>query len=294
MRSRRRDLTADCYCATFGNAAEPYLADWSVSVSGILLPADREVSPFSESSHLLDDPAALHAAAADQGYLYFRSFIPESLLAPVRAFTREAFEGFGWIQNSTDNPPEMSGIPGTKLCVRGWDDRDWVQFQLAFSKHPDFLALAESPLMMGILEAILGEPAWLATMNFCWINLPGNPEQTTLPHQDEWYLPRCDSMWTLWAPLVDMPIDVGPLGVVPGSQHRSVRDHFTAFSGLQVEPKVEWATNGVKAGDVVFFSSRTIHCSWSNMSDTLAQVSAEIRYEPRSVGKNSKLRKTKK
>ena len=61
-----------------------------------------------------------------------------------------------------------------------------------------------------------------------------------------------------------------------------------------VEPKVKWATNDAEAGDVVFFSSRTIHCAWSNMSNTLAQVSAEIRYEPRSVGKDSKLRKAKK
>jgi ectoine hydroxylase-related dioxygenase (phytanoyl-CoA dioxygenase family) len=148
--------------------------------------------------------------------------------------------------------------------------------------------------VLDLHEAIMGEPAWLASMNFCWIQLPGNPEQTTLPHQDEWYLPQCDSMWTLWVPLVDMPFEIGPLGVVPGSQERSVKDHFTAFSGLQVEPKVEWASNETRAGDAVFFSSRTIHCAWSNVSPTLAQVSAEIRYEPRSVGKDSKLRRKKK
>jgi ectoine hydroxylase-related dioxygenase (phytanoyl-CoA dioxygenase family) len=131
-------------------------------------------------------------------------------------------------------------------------------------------------------------------MNFCWIQPPGNPEQTTLPHQDAWYLPQCSSMWTLWVPLVDMPLDVGPIGVVAGSQNRKVADHFTAFTGFQVEPKVEWASNDTKAGDAVFFSCKTIHCTWSNVSDSLAQVSAEIRYEPKSVGKASKLRKQKK
>jgi len=267
------------------------MVDWSVSVSVMMIPAERQVSPFDESSHLLGDSDALRTAASDQGYLHFRGLIPDSLLAPVRAFSRNAFVEFGWVHENSGNEPHMNAVPGAKLSARAWDDREWVQFQLKFCKHPDFLALAEAPIVMEILEAVMAEPAWLASKNFCWIQLPGSPEQTTLPHQDEWYLPRCDSMWTLWVPLVDMPLDVGPLGVVPGSQRRSVKDHFTAFSGLQVEPKVEWASNDVRAGDVVFFSSRTIHCAWSNVSPTLAQVSAEIRYEPRSVGKDSKLRR---
>ena len=259
-----------------------------------MLPGGRRVSPFNESSHLLGEPDALRSAATDAGYLHFRGLISESLLAPVRAFTREAFANFGWVHASTDNESVIEAVPGAKLSGKGWDDRDWVQFQPTFSKHPDFLALAESPQLLEIHEAIMDEPAWLASMNFCWIQLPGCPEQTTLPHQDEWYLPHCDSMWTLWVPLVDMPFEIGPLGVVPGSQTRDVKDHFTAFSGLQVEPKVKWASNEVLAGDIVFFSSRTIHCAWSNVSPTLAQVSAEIRYEPQSVGEASKLRRQQK
>ena len=262
-------------------------------MSVLMLPAERRVSPFNESSHLLDDPGALRSGAADLGYLHFRELLPDSLLAPVRAFTRAAFAEFGWVRADPDNPPVIEAIPGAKLSARAWDDRDWVQFQLNFCKHPCFLTLAEAPIVTEILEAIMGEPAWLASMNFCWIQLPGSPEHTTLPHQDEWYLPHCDSMWTLWVPLVDMSLEVGPLGVVSGSHRRSVKDHFTAFSGLQVEPKVDWTSNEARAGDVVFFASRTIHCAWSNVSPTLAQVSAEIRYEPRSVGKESKLRRVK-
>lgn len=236
----------------------------------------------------------LRSIAAEQGYLHFRRFLPDSLIAPVRAFTREAFAEFGWVHADPENPPFMKAIPDAKLSGRGWDDRDWIEFQLVFSKHPDFLALAESPPVMRVLEVVMGEPAWLASMNFCWIKLPGSPEHTTLPHQDEWYLPHCGSMWTMWVPLVDTPFEVGPLGVVPGSHRREVEDHFTAFSGLQVEPEVDWASNETHAGDVVFFTARTIHCAWSDVSPTLARVTAEVRYEPRSVGKDSKLRRPQK
>ncbi len=263
-------------------------------MSGLLLPAERQVSPLEDSSQLLDDPDALHACAREQGFVYLHHFLPESLLDPVRAFTRESFADYGWVQKDADNRPAMKAVAGVKLSGRGWDDRDWVQFQLRFSKHPDFLALAEAPLVMDVLEAIMGEPAWLASMNFCWIKLPGSPSQTTLPHQDEWYLPHCQSMWTMWVPLVDTPFEVGPLGVVPRSHERGVQDHFTAFSGLQVEPEVDWQSSEVYAGDVIFFAARTIHCAWSNVSPTFARVSADIRYEPRSVGKDSKLRKGQK
>lgn len=243
---------------------------------------------------MLDTPGGLRLAAAEQGYLYFKEFLPQALLAPVREFTRGAFGELGWVEADPENQPVMRAISGAKLSGRGWDDRNWIEFQQRFSSDPSLLALAESPKVLAVLEAIVGEPAWLATVNFCWIKLPGSPEQTTLPHQDEWYLPGCPTMWTMWFPLVDTPFEVGPLGVVPGSNRRGVVEHGSAFSGLKVDPDVAWDSSEVRVGDVVFFSARTIHCAWSNVSDQWARISADIRYEPRSTGIDSKLRKTQK
>jgi ectoine hydroxylase-related dioxygenase (phytanoyl-CoA dioxygenase family) len=244
-----------------------------------------------DSSNLIEDPDALQSFASEQGYLYLAGLIPDALLDPVRAFTREAFARLGWVHHDVENRPVMKAIADARLSGRGWDDPDWVRFQHHFSSHPSFLALVEAPLVMNVVEAILGEPAWLASVNFCWIKLPGSPEHTTLPHQDEWYLPHCGSMWTAWMPLVDTPFEVGPLGVVPGSHKGDVQHHDSAFSGLQVGAETEWVSNEVTAGDVVFFSARTIHCAWSNVSPTFARLSADVRYEPRSVGRASKLRK---
>jgi len=256
----------------------------------LLLPENRRVIAMKDSSYLLGDPASLRSVALASGYLYLRAFLPETLIAPVRAFTHRAFANFGWVEADDANSPTMRAVPDAKLSGRGWDDRNWIQFQSHFSQHPDFQALAEAPSVMGVLEAVMGEPAWLASMNFCWIKLPGSPEHTTLPHQDEWYLPLCKSMWTMWLPLVHTPIEVGPLGVVPGSHRHAVMEHRDAFSGIQVDPETVWASNEMSTGDVVFFSAQTIHCAWSNVSPRFARVSVDIRYEPRSVGEDSKLR----
>jgi len=256
----------------------------------LLLPEDRRLVAMEDSSHLLAEPDLLRSAARESGYLFFRGFLPDTLVAAVREFTREAFSAHGWVESDGHNSPTMRAVQGAKLTGRGWDDQNWFQFQSVFSKHPDFLQLAEAPSVMAVLEAVMDEPAWLASTNFCWIKLPGSPAHTTLPHQDEWYLPSCKSMWTMWLPLVHTPFDVGPLGVVPGSHKHGLQEHIDAFSGMLVDPEKVWASNEMRAGDVVFFSARTIHCAWSNVSPTLARVSADVRYEPRSVGRNSKLR----
>ena len=259
-------------------------------MSRLLRPEDHQVTPFVDSSNRLDDMGTLKNIAADQGYLFFRRFLGEAVIEPVRSFARTRLASHGWVKDGLDGQTVIEAAPGATLKGRGWDDPDWMQFQQRFSGEPVFQALATNPKVTRVLEAVFGEPVWHATNNFCWLKLPGNPEHTTLPRQDEWYLPRCGHMWTMWVPLVDTPYDVGPLGVVPMSNKRDVEDHFTAFSGLQVEPEVEWVSGEVAAGDVVFFAARTIHCVWTNVSASMAHLSATIRYEPSAIGAASKLR----
>jgi ectoine hydroxylase-related dioxygenase (phytanoyl-CoA dioxygenase family) len=256
----------------------------------VLLPEDFAIQPFEDSTGLLEDPVTLRARAADQGFLFFESLLPASLVDPFRQLARGAFETNGWVRQEAGNPPSMKAVPGAALEGRGWDDPRWLDFQYRLSVHTDFLTLAEDRKIMDVLEILLGEPAWLAAVNFCWLKLPGSPEQTTLPHQDQWYLPDCPRMWTVWVPLVDTPFDVGPLGCVPGSRHQGLWDHAGQFQGIRVSSDVRWASSEVHAGDVVFFDALTVHCAWSNVSASHARVSADIRYEPRSVGDASILR----
>jgi ectoine hydroxylase-related dioxygenase (phytanoyl-CoA dioxygenase family) len=257
-----------------------------------LLPERHRVESFTDSSPLLDEPAALRATAQKDGYLYLPRLIPTSLVAPVRALARSEFAHHGWIEPDNANPPFMTAVPDARLESRGWDDPRWVEFQCRFSSHPDFLAAARCDEIISVLEAIMAEPPWLAEVNFCWLKLPGSPEHTTLPHQDQWYVPHCERMWTAWIPLVDTPFEVGPLGVIAGSHLRGQWHHHDAFSGISVPDDVEWRSSEVQPGDVVFFGAFTVHCAWSNVSETCARVSADVRYEPKSVGYRSELRST--
>lgn len=248
-----------------------------------LLPSQYATEPFIDASRLRSDGASLRELADANGYLFFRGRIPERLLAPVRDFVRAFAAREGWILAEEGNAGVITARPGARLAGRGWDDPRWVDLQRTAGELPAFRELIESPLLLDILHQVYGEPAAPATANHVWLKLPGSPEHTTRPHRDTFYLPACPRLWTAWLPLTDTPLEVGPLGLVPGSHRTDAWPQTDALAGIDVPEAVRWATQPVQAGDVVFFGARTIHCAWSNVSPTAVRLSLDVRYEPLST-----------
>ena len=83
---------------------------------------------------------------------------------------------------------------------------------------------------------------------------------TTGPHQDSFYLPNAPALWTAWVPLVAIPMELGPLALLPGSHREGPRPHRHAFSGIEVGDQEPWATGPVAPGDVLLFGPHTVHC----------------------------------
>ena len=255
----------------------------------LLLPGDYPIEPFEEATPLLEKPKELQEKAVDEGYLYFKNLLPKPAVMAVRAWVREECARLGWIRRDKRNLPTMRAQKGAKLTGRGWDDPKWTQFQLDFTNNAEFRKLAKHDSIMSTLEAVAGEPMALAVAHHCWLKLPGSPEQTTRPHQDTFYLPDCPRMWTVWIPLVDTPLDVGPLGIIPRS-HETDWHHIDAMTGIDVPTDVGWVTEAVKPGAVVMFSAATVHCAWSNVSPKLVRLSLDVRYEPKNLPGPSILR----
>ena len=245
----------------------------------LLLPEDYTVVPMEDATALLEDPPKLAEWAANQGYLYFRGLMPESLVAPVRALVSEVSAGFGWSELNPDNHPRLLAKPGAYFAEHGWDDPRFVEMQRIVCGHPHFHALVQDRRVIRILEIVFGETAAMATVNQCWIKLPGSPEHTTLPHQDIYYLPTCTRMWSVWYPLVETPLKTGPLAVVPGS-HRKVWPHVDRRTGIVMPRDVLWASNDVHPGDIVTYGAASVHCAWSNASVMNVRAALDVRYEP--------------
>lgn len=255
-----------------------------------LLARDYQVTPFEDATPLLDFPDALRARAESLGTLFLPGFLPAEVVGAVRGFVRRLSDEHGWTQPDASNPPTVKGMPGAKLNGRGWDDPHWVDLQTALRLSPEFDALAEHPRLHFVLETLLGEPAACATANYAWLKLPGSPEHTTRAHQDLYYLPKSTRMWTVWVPMVDTPEDLGPLGVVPHSRDLGLLRHASPFIGIEDTRGLDWHSQAVQCGDLVIFDALAIHCAWSNVSATDVRLSADIRYEPTSLGGETGLR----
>jgi len=245
----------------------------------LLLPEHYSLTPFEDATSIIDDPELLRARAEESGYLFFADLISGSRIDPVRAFESRLSAEYGWTEPDPENRPYQLVRPGARLDGYGWDDPRFIQLQSQVCTHPAFRSLVLDERIMRILEIVYGEAADVATMNQCWVKLPGNPEHTTLPHQDTYYLPSCPRMWSVWFPLVDTPLEIGPLAVVPGS-HQRVWPQANYLSGIDVPRDVVWATGPVHPGDVVAYGAATVHCAWSNVSQFNVRVALDVRYEP--------------
>jgi hypothetical protein len=236
-----------------------------------LLPTGRAIVPFEPST----DPS-------EAGYVYIPGLLRPAALRRVRAVVRRYCEAAGWVLPEPGNPPWFRAAPDARIG-RAWTDPLWIGLQRVVLASPEFAALTAARPLMRALGRVFGEPAVRALCNFCWLRLPGEPAQTTGPHQDSFYLPRSPGLWTAWIPVVDIPMNLGPLAVVPGSQRVGIRPHRDAFTGVEVGDREPWATGPFAPGDVVLFGAHTIHCAWSNMTPDLVRAAFDVRYEPRSM-----------
>ncbi len=252
-----------------------------VDLSQPLEPHTFRTQPFRDARTQLHDPQALRELAHDDGYLYLPGLIDLATLTALRQVVHDFACNCGLLQRTAD-AEVLRAVPGARLEGRGWDDPRFVDLQRLLRTAPEFLAVAQHPALVDVIAIVAIQAMWLATANYCWLKLPGSPSQTTRPHQDAFYLPQTPGLWTAWVPVVDTSIPLGPLGIVPGS-HRRDWPHVDAWTGIDLDlsdPNLRWATQAVRAGDVVLFEARTVHCAWSNMSRDLVRASLDLRFEP--------------
>jgi hypothetical protein len=150
------------------------------------------------------------------------------------------------------------------------------------------------PPLLSCIESIVGPEIVASSVYRIRPKMPGF-EQTEVPwHQDSGYfMAHCDSQMivTCWVPLVDATVENGCLWVQPKTHKAGVFTHHTrpgkGYLVIADEdlPEVESFPVEMKAGDVLFLTNITPHCSKENRSDEV-RWSFDLRYQSMNVPNN--------
>ncbi|HYE05014.1 MAG TPA: phytanoyl-CoA dioxygenase family protein [Planctomycetota bacterium] len=254
-------------------------------------PADLELGgahlgEMREANALLDDPQALRARLADDGYLLIRGLHDPGLVLEARRQMAEALAANG--QLDADAPiMDLVPRPESQGGFFGGDND--------LTTCPAFQELVSRDRVMDFFRHYFQAP--VRTFDFKWLRLVGHGGFTGA-HLDVVYMGRgTQDLYTCWTPIGDVPFEQGPLAICVGS-HRLPgfakmqetygnmdvdRDHVVGWFTSDPLEVVErfggrWVTSEFKAGDALVFGMRTLHASLTNVSGRL-RLSSDTRYQ---------------
>lgn len=241
----------------------------------------------------------LGARLAEDGFVFLRGFLDRDAVRATRTSVLRQMEPDGIFE--PDAPLDEGRLrPGADTAFR----------PDVANSNAEVQSLLYSPRVMALFESLFGEPAM--HYDFTWLRAVGHG-RSTMPHYDTVYMGRGSArVLTMWVPLGDIPLELGGLAVLEGSNRaaglietygrmdvdewcenkpgvRAVDDRgLVSFGALPDHPDElrrqygsRWLTAEFQIGDVLIFGMHTLHASLDNRTHRL-RLSTDSRYQPAS------------
>ena len=239
------------------------------------------MSKFIESTNLLNNENELRQQISRDGYLFFRSLIDKKAVLRVREDITNILLGANWLDTGT-NPINAE----TSRILPLDNTKEYLPVYDKIQQQQSFHGLAHEPAIMSVIKNLLGESVENVLPHPCKnfrAILPNQPKSTTAKHQDYPYIQGNTDVWTVWIPLGDCPVELGPLTVLVGSHELGLLPTNRglieiAESELEKGGKV-WASSPFELGDVLVFHCLTVHKGLPNISSDRLRLSVDYRYQ---------------
>lgn len=257
--------------------------------------AFSDLGELRDSSDLAGRTGALGERLERDGYLLFRNWLDiESVLAGRRALAEKLADS-GFVDRRY---PLLEAVSRGRHPIPLYDDSDDAR---ALRALPELTALNRHPDLDRLVSDLIAGP--VLSYDHVWIRAQRLGESTGC-HYDHVYMGRgTENVYTLWIPLGDVSREEGSLAMLEGSNHfeRLIRtygqidvdrdkDRLDPKLGgwLTVDPGEpqkafggRWLTTDFHAGDVLLFTTYTLHCSLDNRSpESRVRLSIDIRKQP--------------
>lgn len=179
-----------------------------------------------------------------QGYTILRGFFSEEEMA----------EAIHDIRTADPRQDQPSGLNKGQLRF----------YSNVFFKSPKLQAFVANPRLVDLMTTVIGPDVWVR-----WDQaVAKGPGATEFPwHQDNGYSKLRDPHFQLWVALTRMTKENGGLWIQPGS-HRGPLPHSPVGNHVKYDGEPESPVFiEAEPGDVVLFSSFTLHRTTPNVSD---------------------------
>lgn len=244
-------------------------------------------SDFQDASELLDDAEGLRQRLDTDGFLFFRGLIPRATVIDLRRQIILICQKYGWMAPGTEL---LDGIVGPAAeQMEPWGGVGVTQPAYAdIYRLEDFHRLCLHPIIMGMLQRLLGETVLAHPRNIARMMFPTKANAPTPPHQDHIFIQGSKTVYTCWMPFGDCPQSLGGLSVLRGS-HRLGLLPVRAAQGAGGRSVIldgvdqDWRQGEFTAGDALVFHSLTVHKSMPNQQTDRLRLSGDFRYQPVSL-----------
>jgi ectoine hydroxylase-related dioxygenase (phytanoyl-CoA dioxygenase family) len=159
--------------------------------------------------------------------------------------------------------------------IHGADDPALVELQQAVAMLPEYDAIREHRAILERLRQLFGASVETKRGGVLRAVAPGEP--ATPPHQDQFFMKDARRVWTVWIPLSDCPLRLGPLAVLAGSHRDGILSHVSN-QVADPDPNLWWSTASMTQGDVLAFDGCTIHRACPNLTRDQTRFSIDFRY----------------
>ena len=235
------------------------------------------MNPFKESNKLLNDSSKLRKQLRDDGYLFFRGIIPKNEILQLRLQILEICQEAGWLR---PDAKLMDGLTDHAPLLEGEDKYNDVYARVQALEA--FHRLKFNKDIISLMESIFQEPVFPFPQTIGRMAFPNDNARKTHPHQDWIFVGGSTETISCWAPLGDIPLEVGGLQVLEGSHKSGFLEPRVALGPghrtVDIDPSLEWVQSGYQAGDLLMFKMLTIHGAAPNLTSDMMRLSTEFRY----------------
>ena len=235
------------------------------------------MTPFLDSTDLVQDGPELDKRMHRDGYLFVRGLLPKEPLESLRRTFLEICGDAGWVRQDASQEEGVANLDA--FCVEP-EPRYSVVYDSLY-RIQEFHALQHHPDLTGLLQRMTGEAVIPHPRIIARIMFPKRDAFTTKPHQDFVPIQGTADTYTAWLPLSDLPAEMGGLQIAAGSHVNGVYEIAPALGagGMEIiEDLDSWVGGTFEQGDVLFFHSLAVHRGVPNTEKRL-RLSMDCRYQ---------------